>query len=66
MAAGVAKDNAHGQVTISTAAAVIKARPRSTSQSRAAARPALKITNSRKGRAIRSANCDNRGFSIAA
>ena len=66
IAAGVAKDNAQGHVTISTAAAVINARPWSTFHNKAAAVMALKIMKNRKGLATRSANCDNLGFSMAA
>ena len=66
MAAGVANDRAHGQVTINTAAAVIKAWPWPCSHSKTADSTALSKMKNKKGLATRSASCDSRGFSMAA
>ena len=62
MATGVAKDKAHGQVTISTATATISAWPGSEGHHQTTASPAASNTAKRKGRAIRSASWARRGF----
>ncbi len=66
IAAGVAKDNAHGQVTINTATAVINARLGSTCQKYNAVPAAANKTNNKNGWAIRSAKIAKRGFSTEA
>jgi len=62
MAAGVASESAHGQVTISTATATIRAWAGLCGHHQAAARPAAINTPSKKGRAMRSANKASRGL----
>jgi hypothetical protein len=66
MAAGVAKDKAQGQVTISTDTATISACPGLTGQAQAAAANAAINTNHKKGLARRSAKRAKRGLLIAA
>ncbi len=65
MAEGVAKDKAHGQVTMSTATAIINAWLGLVLHQYAADKTAAISTANKKGFAIRSANKARRGFSVA-
>ena len=62
MAAGVASDSAHGQVTTRIATAIIMAWPGSLGHHHTAAATAASTTNTRNGLASRSASCATVGL----
>ena len=66
MATGVASERAQGHVTISTAAAIIRACPGSVGHQYTADSKAKPRTTTRNGAATLSASCAKRGFCVEA